>query len=206
MVNSSSMLDSAPTRVQLVMAWIYKRAVSIMGLDFKTALFTMSVDLRKRMVPPLSEKCVGNIIWFSSIYVCGQGGNRIRGFGRFKDQLSIECNDQGVSFLVANIIGTKLSTILQNPTENLLNPLFPDELQWKKMDWNENVATAFNFMNDWAKLNREEGDSNSKLSLPYNLLYAGDIIFPQGDLPNFPEVGVSFQCMKLILDGGNQYG
>jgi hypothetical protein len=81
MVNSSSMLDSAPTRVQLVMAWIYKHAVSIMGLDFKTALFTMSVDLRKRMVPPLSEKCVGNIIWFSSIYVCGQGGNRIRGFG-----------------------------------------------------------------------------------------------------------------------------
>ncbi|WJX52981.1 shikimate O-hydroxycinnamoyltransferase [Trifolium repens] len=78
-----------PTRVQLVMAWIYKRAVSIMGLDFKTALFTMSVDLRKRMVPPLSEKCVGNIIWFSSIYVCGQGGNRIRGFA----VLNMEEND-----------------------------------------------------------------------------------------------------------------
>jgi len=134
--------------------------------------------------------------------------------GRFKDQRSIECNDQGVSFLVANIAGTKLSTILQNPTENLLNPLFPDELQWKNMDSNERIlviqincfacggivisvcachkiidaATAFNFMNDWAKLN-SEGESNSKptLSLPYNLLYAGDTIFPQGSLPNFPE-------------------
>jgi shikimate O-hydroxycinnamoyltransferase len=67
MVNSSS-VDLAPTRVQLVMAWIYKRAVSIMGLDFKTALFTMAVDLRKRMVPPLSEKCVGNIVWISSMF------------------------------------------------------------------------------------------------------------------------------------------
>ncbi|WJX47043.1 shikimate O-hydroxycinnamoyltransferase [Trifolium repens] len=57
-----------PTRVQLVLAWIYKRAVSIMGLDFKTALFSMAVDLRKRMVPPLSEKCVGNIVWFLSMF------------------------------------------------------------------------------------------------------------------------------------------
>jgi len=134
--------------------------------------------------------------------------------GRFKDQLSIECNDQGASFLVANIAGTKLSTILKKPTDNLLNPLFPEELQWKNMDLNESIlviqincfecggivisvcachkiidaATAFSFMNDWAKLN-SEGESNSKstLSLPYNLLYAGDTIFPQGSLPNFPE-------------------
>lgn len=134
--------------------------------------------------------------------------------GRFKDQLSIECNDQGASFLVTNIAGTKLSTILRKPTENLLNPLFPDEVQWKNMDLNESIlviqincfecggivisvcachkiidaATAFSFMNDWAKLN-SEGESNSKstLSLPYNLLYAGDTIFPQGSLPNFPE-------------------
>ncbi|CAJ2677625.1 unnamed protein product [Trifolium pratense] len=39
-----------------------------MGLDFKTALFAMGVDLRKRMVPPLSEKCVGNIIWLSYMF------------------------------------------------------------------------------------------------------------------------------------------
>lgn len=136
--------------------------------------------------------------------------------GRIKDQLSIECNDQGVSFLVANITGTKLSTILQDPTQNLLNPLFPDELQWKNMDCNESIlviqincfacggivisvcashkiidaATAFNFMNDWAKLNREEEDSSSKsmLSLPYNLLCVGDTILPQEGLPNLPEV------------------
>ena len=29
----------------------------------------MAVDLRKRMDPPLSEKCVGNIFWFSSMMI-----------------------------------------------------------------------------------------------------------------------------------------
>jgi shikimate O-hydroxycinnamoyltransferase len=150
--------------------------------------------------------------------------------GRFKDQLSIECNDQGVLFLVANIIGTNISTILQNPIENVLNPLIPDELQWKKMDWNESIlviqincftcggiivsvcachkiidaATAFNFMNDWAKLNREEGDSNSKLLLPNNLLYAGDTIFPQGNLPKFPErefvIDKTIVCKRFVFE------
>jgi shikimate O-hydroxycinnamoyltransferase len=135
-----------------------------------------------------------------------------------------------VSFLVANIIGINLSTILQNPTENVLNPLFPDELQWKKMDWNESIlviqincfacgglvisvcachkiidaATAFNFMNDWAKLNREKGDSNSKLFLHYNLLYAGDTIFSQGNLPKFPErefvIDKTIVCKRFVFE------
>jgi shikimate O-hydroxycinnamoyltransferase len=48
--------------------------------------------------------------------------------GRFKDEITIECNDQGVSFLVTKI-KNKLSEILESPTDNLLNPLFPDELQ-----------------------------------------------------------------------------
>ncbi|GAU30256.1 hypothetical protein TSUD_68080 [Trifolium subterraneum] len=72
------------------------------------------------------------------------------------------------------------------------------------MDWNENAATAFNFMNDWAKLNREEEDSNSKLLLPYNLLYAGDTIFPQGNLQNFPErefvIDKTIVCKRFVFE------
>lgn len=131
--------------------------------------------------------------------------------GKFRDQHSIECNDQGVSFLVTRIRGTKLSAILQNPTETLLNPLFPDELQWKVMDWVANIvsiqincfpcggmaislcmchkivdaATAFNFINDWATVNREE---EGKKLLPFPVLDAGASVFPHGDLPVFPEV------------------
>ncbi|XP_058738618.1 stemmadenine O-acetyltransferase-like [Vicia villosa] len=56
-----------PSRVLVVKAWIYKHAVSSMGLNFKTSSFQMAVDLRKRMIPPLSEKCVGNIVWMSSM-------------------------------------------------------------------------------------------------------------------------------------------
>jgi len=57
----------SPARVQVVIAWIYKHAISITRLNFQTASFSMGVDLRKRTNPPLSEKCVGNIIWFSSM-------------------------------------------------------------------------------------------------------------------------------------------
>jgi shikimate O-hydroxycinnamoyltransferase len=43
-----------------------------------------------------------------------------------------------VSFLVAKI-KKNLSEILQNPTEKLLNSLFPNELQWKDMDWSDTL-------------------------------------------------------------------
>ncbi|XP_004504492.1 epi-neemfruitin B synthase L1AT-like [Cicer arietinum] len=150
--------------------------------------------------------------------------------GRFKDQVSIECNDQGVSFLVANI-GTKLSTILQNPNQNLLNPLFPDELQWKTANWSESIlaiqincfacgrivisvcachkiidaSTAFNFVNDWAEINREKQKSKSILSiLPYNALYAGGTIFPRATFPIFPEVEFvkheAIVCKRFVFE------
>ncbi|KAK2384069.1 stemmadenine O-acetyltransferase [Trifolium repens] len=66
------------------------------------------------------------------------------------------------------------------------------------------AATAFNFMNDWAKLNREKGDSNSKLFLHYNLLYAGDTIFSQGNLPKFPErefvIDKTIVCKRFVFE------
>ncbi|CAI8615257.1 unnamed protein product [Vicia faba] len=57
-----------PSRVLVIKAWIYKHAISSMGINFKTSSFQMVVDLRKRMIPPLSEKCVGNIIWMSTMF------------------------------------------------------------------------------------------------------------------------------------------
>ncbi|KAK2379224.1 stemmadenine O-acetyltransferase [Trifolium repens] len=62
MATSSS--THSPTRILVLIAWIYKCLVSKMELNFKTSSFIMPVNLRKIMVPPLSEKCVGNIIWF----------------------------------------------------------------------------------------------------------------------------------------------
>ncbi|KAL5060763.1 hypothetical protein RYX36_032367, partial [Vicia faba] len=66
LASSSSVLY--PSRVLVVKAWIYKHAVSSMGINFKTSSFQMAVDLRKRMIPPLSEKCVGNIVWMSTMF------------------------------------------------------------------------------------------------------------------------------------------
>ncbi|KAE9610498.1 putative salutaridinol 7-O-acetyltransferase [Lupinus albus] len=105
--------------------------------------------------------------------------------GKLRDQLSIECNDQGVLLLVTRI-KSKVLDILKNPSEVLLNPLFPDDLPWKVMGSSESIvaiqincfecggiaisvcmshkvgdgSTLFNFVNDWATLTRkplEEG-------------------------------------------------
>lgn len=46
-------------RVEVVTAWIYRCAVSALGLTFKTTWMQTVVNLRKRMVPPLPERCVG---------------------------------------------------------------------------------------------------------------------------------------------------
>ncbi|XP_058735891.1 stemmadenine O-acetyltransferase-like [Vicia villosa] len=137
--------------------------------------------------------------------------------GRLNDKTIIECNDLGVSFLVAKT-KNKLSCILQNPTEILLNPLFPDELQWKDMDWSASLifiqincfacggiaisicmshkigdaSTLFNFMNDWAIINQKvEQDERLGLGLsvlPSPLLDGGASVFPQRDIPIFPEI------------------
>jgi len=137
--------------------------------------------------------------------------------GRLKDKITVECNDQGVPFLVTNI-KNKLSETLQNPTEKLLNPLFPDELQWKDMDWSETLiaiqincfacggiaisicmshkigdgSTLFNFMNDWSIINenlpKEKEGEKGLLVLPFHSLDGGASMFPQRDLPIFREL------------------
>jgi len=62
MVSSQHVRD--PTRVEVVTALIFKCAVSSLGLSFKTTSFCTAVNLRKRMVPPVPEKCVGNMALF----------------------------------------------------------------------------------------------------------------------------------------------
>ncbi|XP_057419671.1 acyltransferase Pun1-like [Lotus japonicus] len=141
--------------------------------------------------------------------------------GRFRDQLSIECNDLGVLFLVTRVTSTKLSSILQDPTDMLLNPLFPDGFRWDFMMSSSgsivavqincfacggiaisvcmshkvgDAATIFNFVNDWATMNREK---EGELLLPSSFLDGGISMFPQEDLPVFPEM--IFGKSKMVV-------
>ncbi|KAF7839836.1 acylsugar acyltransferase 3-like [Senna tora] len=120
--------------------------------------------------------------------------------GRFKDQVSIECNDEGVTLLITR---TKhaLSDILKNPNPQFMDPLFADELQWKEIDPRGTIlavqincfacggmairdaATLFNFVKDWAAITTKS--DKSQITFP-NL--NGGSILPIGDLPNYPEV------------------
>ncbi|XP_004511244.1 epi-neemfruitin B synthase L1AT-like [Cicer arietinum] len=149
--------------------------------------------------------------------------------GRFKDNITIECNDQGVPLLVTKI-KNKLSEILQNPTENLLNPLFPDELQWTDTDKTAalisiqincfecggiaisicishkcgDAATLFNFMNDWSSINKKlEEKEEGLLILPFSLLDGGTTIFSQKNLPIVPETvhmrEKSVVCKRIVF-------
>ncbi|CAL5191699.1 unnamed protein product [Lathyrus oleraceus] len=134
--------------------------------------------------------------------------------GRLKDKINIECNDQGVSFLVTNI-KNKLSDILKHPEEKMLNPLFADGLQWKEGYPSEalvsiqincfecggmvisicmyhkcgDASTLINFMKEWAIISQklEKGNGEELLILPFPLLEGGASIFPQKNLPIFPE-------------------
>ncbi|CAL0324903.1 unnamed protein product [Lupinus luteus] len=147
--------------------------------------------------------------------------------GTLRDQLSIECNDEGVLLLVTRI-KSKVSDILRNPSEALLNPLFPDDLPWKVMGSSESIvavqincfecggiaisvcmshkvgdgSTLFNFVNDWATLARKP-DEEGGLPFPPEL-DAGASVIPQSDLPIFPErsfVKQNTLCRRLVFEG-----
>ncbi|KAJ1401996.1 Transferase [Sesbania bispinosa] len=51
-----------PSRVEVVIALIYKCVVSALRLDNNTPL-VVAANLRSRMVPPLPEKSIGNWVW-----------------------------------------------------------------------------------------------------------------------------------------------
>ncbi|MED6220022.1 hypothetical protein PIB30_041100 [Stylosanthes scabra] len=128
--------------------------------------------------------------------------------GRFKGQLAIDCNDEGVPLLITKL-KCHLSNFLKNPiTPNLL-PLFPDNLAWSDMNNPEHdpimaiqincfqcafclshklgdVSTLINFVNHWAAIASHHQDQNKPLLSP-PLLDAGVSIFPQGNLPAYGE-------------------
>ncbi|TKY59850.1 Vinorine synthase [Spatholobus suberectus] len=147
--------------------------------------------------------------------------------GRFRDQLSIDCNDEGVSLLVTSL-ACDLSSILHNPTEASLSPLFPDELQWKAMSTTSSIvaiqmnclacggmaiglcmshkvgdaATLSNFANDWATLSREKAEAELLLLLSPSPV-PGASLFPQQNLPLFPEVVFvknDTVCRRLVFE------
>lgn len=144
--------------------------------------------------------------------------------GTIKDQISIDCNDQGVSLIVTKL-KCNLSWILNNPTEALLIPLFPDELQWKPLSSSllaiqincfacggiaiglcmchkvGDAATLSNFINDWATFNREEEAEFTLLPFPV----PGASFFPiEKNSPIFPESNFvkndSVVCRRLVFE------
>ncbi|XP_054806296.1 stemmadenine O-acetyltransferase-like [Prosopis cineraria] len=124
--------------------------------------------------------------------------------GRVKDQVSIDCNDDGVTFIVTHM-KHKLSEILKDPSEEFLDPLFPNEMHWKKpgpqgslvavqvnhfecggtaisVCLSHKVAEASSlchFVKDWASIT-----TKSQVTFP---VFNGASLFPIGDLPMFPE-------------------
>lgn len=136
--------------------------------------------------------------------------------GMLRDQLSIECNDQGVSFLVTSF-ACNLSSILHNPNHASFHPLFPDQLQWKPMETTSTIvaiqincfacggivisvcmchkvadaATLCNFINDWAMFSRQNQDQQEeqeeKLLSSLPFPVPGASFLPQENLPVFPE-------------------
>ncbi|KAL1366624.1 hypothetical protein AAHE18_03G373200 [Arachis hypogaea] len=137
--------------------------------------------------------------------------------GRFRDQVAIHCNDQGVPLLIATI-KRNLSHILNNPTHANLLSLFPQNLPWSAMQNPRDdailaiqinffscggiaialcmshkfsdISALFNFVNDWASITKnlnQNQNQNHSLLPSPPLLHAGVSLFPQGDFPVYPE-------------------
>ncbi|KAJ7957623.1 vinorine synthase-like [Quillaja saponaria] len=144
--------------------------------------------------------------------------------GKIKDRVSIDCNDEGVLFVEAQI-RHKLAVILENPTDEFLEPLFADKLQWKEMDSSSTLlaiqisffdcggmaisvcmshkfadtSTMTNFIKDWANLSLN-CSTNQQVLLP--VLNAASV-FPHGELPIIPEVEVvksNTVCRRLVFN------
>lgn len=128
--------------------------------------------------------------------------------GRYKDQVSIDCNDKGVTLIITRIKQRLYDEFLKKiPNHEALNPLFPDELQWKEIHPSGTIlavqinyfdcggiaigacmshkvgdaSTLINFVNDWASIT-----AKSKVTVPPSL--NGGSVCPLGELPNYPEV------------------
>ncbi|XP_048440774.1 acyltransferase Pun1-like [Pyrus x bretschneideri] len=125
--------------------------------------------------------------------------------GRIGDRFSIDCNDEGVAFVKTRIRNFKLSDILENPKDEDLALLISKDVAWNE-DPDVSVivdvqvsffdcggmalgigmshkivdaSTIINFVNNWAAVARD-----SYVPSPE---FVAENIFPQADLPLFPE-------------------
>ncbi|KAJ7954724.1 Vinorine synthase [Quillaja saponaria] len=148
--------------------------------------------------------------------------------GRTRDRLTIDCNDEGVLFLVARIKWT-LPELLQNPKDDVIDSLFADNLQWKitprnsfllaiQINFFDNGGmaisvcmshtfgdgfTLINLIKGWSDMNKIQNNNNSTSThdaqiLPLMPLLNAASIFPQGDLPYFPEYPEQKNIEKIV--------
>ncbi|KAI4355118.1 hypothetical protein L6164_003922 [Bauhinia variegata] len=128
--------------------------------------------------------------------------------GRIKDSVSIECNDEGALFIEARVKHSAME-VIENPRHDFIEPLFPNNLQWKRMQPGASLvaaqvnyfdhggiaiavcmshkvgdlATMGNFINDWAAIARSSEELDS---LPLPTLNSASIF--EGDLAVSPDV------------------
>lgn len=98
-----------PTRVQVVMALIYRCAVAASKATsgfLKPSVLNQAVNLRKRIIPPFSERAFGNMAWFYTIQTQAQESELefpalVR---RLKAGLSHFCDTYGKNFTGQELI------------------------------------------------------------------------------------------------------
>ncbi|KAK3022531.1 hypothetical protein RJ639_046747 [Escallonia herrerae] len=59
----TSELWSNPSRVMVVSGFIWKCTMAVSKNPKSPSVLTLAVDMRRRMVPPLSPNCIGNMVW-----------------------------------------------------------------------------------------------------------------------------------------------
>ncbi|KAK3020464.1 hypothetical protein RJ639_047118 [Escallonia herrerae] len=59
----TSELLSNPSRVMIVSGFIWKCTMAVSKNPTSPSVLTFAVDMRRRMVPPLSPNCIGNMVW-----------------------------------------------------------------------------------------------------------------------------------------------
>ncbi|XP_038886275.1 stemmadenine O-acetyltransferase-like [Benincasa hispida] len=145
--------------------------------------------------------------------------------GRIKDNVSVDSNDEGVSFVEAQVEGVTVSEILEKPRSEIVEMLFVDGLQWKESKVGAllkvqitlfecgglsigvllshklgDLATLVKFVQDWAVITRNGGFGEEIVN---PLFYSADL-FPHGDLPAMSGAVIeegNFTCKRFLFEG-----
>ncbi|XP_022951646.1 acylsugar acyltransferase 3-like [Cucurbita moschata] len=147
--------------------------------------------------------------------------------GRIKDKLTVDCNDEGVTFLEASLGGNvTLAEILEGPKSEIVEMLFVDGLQWKHSKMGPllaiqvtyfqcggfavgvllshklgDLATLVKFVTDWGFITR---DTTNSAQHTVNPLFHSADLFPLGDLPPMSgaviEEGKNLTCKRFVFE------